>query len=70
MNVPHTTFEVIKLARTSSIMWDMFTGTGNIDIYLKYKRHEQQKENAKCQKAQSKSMRQLYTWEQVSAVSY
>ena len=28
------------MARTSSIMWDMFTGTGNIDIYLKYKRHE------------------------------
>ncbi len=28
------------MSRTSSIMWDMFTGTGNIDIYLKYKRHE------------------------------
>ncbi|MBQ8391156.1 MAG: YqzL family protein [Clostridia bacterium] len=24
-------------------MWDMFTGTGNIDIYLKYKRHEELK---------------------------
>ncbi len=44
------------MARTSSIMWDMFTGTGNIDIYLKYKKHEQQKENIKCQKTQSNSM--------------
>jgi len=41
------------MARTSSIMWDMFTGTGNIDIYLKYKKHEKQKENVKCQKTQS-----------------
>lgn len=44
------------MARTSSIMWDMFTGTGNIDIYLKYKRHEAKKENSKCQKSQSNSM--------------
>ena len=44
------------MARTSSIMWDMFTGTGNIDIYLKYKRHEAKKEKLKCQKIQSKSM--------------
>ena len=44
------------MARTSSIMWDMFTGTGNIDIYLKYKRHCRAKEEAKCQKTQLKSM--------------
>jgi len=42
--IPHTNCEVIKMARTSSIMWDMFTGTGNIDIYLKYKRHEAKKD--------------------------
>jgi len=44
------------MARTSSIMWDMFTGTGNIDIYLKYKRHEAKKESSKCQKTQSNLM--------------
>lgn len=42
------------MARTSSIMWDLFTGTGNIDMYLKYKRHERQKEENKCQKTQSR----------------
>ncbi len=42
------------MARTSSIMWDLFTGTGNIDMYLKYKRHERQKEENKWQKTQSK----------------
>jgi len=43
------------MARTKSIMWDMFTTTGNIDIYLKYKRHEEQKERVKCQVTQSNS---------------
>jgi len=44
------------MARTSSIMWDMFTGTGNIDMYLRYKRHERQKEEQRCRKTQSSSM--------------
>lgn len=44
------------MARTKSIMWDMFTTTGNIDIYLKYKRHEEQKERDKCQTTQSNLM--------------
>lgn len=44
------------MARTNSIMWDLFTGTGNIDMYLKYKRHIKLKEECKCQKAQLKSM--------------
>ncbi len=38
------------MARTNSIMWDLFTGTGNIDMYLKYKRREKQKEDNRCQK--------------------
>ena len=36
------------MARTSSIMWDMFTETGNIEIYLKYKKHYRLKEDKKC----------------------
>ncbi len=44
------------MARTSSIMWDLFAGTGSIDMYLKYKRHEKQKEENKCQRAPSKLM--------------
>lgn len=44
------------MARTNSIMWDMFTTTGNIDIYVKYKHHERCKEESKCLKAQSKQM--------------
>lgn len=44
------------MSRTSSIMWDLFTGTGNIDMYLKYKRRQQQKEDNKCLKPQLKSM--------------
>ena len=38
------------MARTSSIMWDMFVETGNIDIYLKYKRHSRLKEQKGAQK--------------------
>lgn len=44
------------MARTQSIMWDMFTSSGNIDIYLKYKHHERYKEESKCLKTQSKQM--------------
>ena len=47
------------MARTTSIMWDMFKETGNIEIYLKYKQHcrlKEQKGAEKCQKAQLNSM--------------
>ncbi len=42
------------MSRTNSIMWDMFTSTGNIDIYVKYKQHTRHKEEFKCQKTPSK----------------
>ncbi len=43
--------------RTKSIMWDMFTETGNIEIYLKYKEHCRTKQNSgetQCPNKQSK----------------
>ena len=46
------------MARTSSIMWDMFKETGNIEIYLKYKQHcytKEQKGAEKCRNTQSNS---------------
>ena len=61
---PHCGSELIKkeigdeglipfCEKCSVPMWDMFTTTGNIDIYLKYKRHEKQKERVKCQTTHS-----------------
>lgn len=45
------------MPRTRSIMWDMFTETGNIEIYLKYKEHcrvKERREEEKCRTQQSK----------------
>lgn len=43
------------MARTSKTMWEVFTETGNIDVYLTYKRRKE-KEASGCQKTQLKSM--------------
>ena len=51
--------EVNIMARTGSIMWDMFMETGNIDVYVKYKKHsrlKESKEEKKCLKPHSNSV--------------
>ncbi len=42
------------MSRTSKTMWEVFTETGNIDVYLTYKRRKEKEDN-KWQKIQSKS---------------
>lgn len=41
------------MSRTSKTMWEVFTETGNIEVYLSYKRKKEKEEN-KWQKTQSK----------------
>lgn len=43
------------MSRTSKTMWEVFTETGNIDVYLSYKRRKE-KEAVKWQKTQSNLM--------------
>ncbi len=44
--LPHTNYEVTDLEKKNGLLWNVFTETGDIEVYLEYTKRK--KEDKKC----------------------